>query len=396
MTEERENRCVQSSFGGNCGTLSSTEGGAFGKGECVVEHGLLTEDLKSACITQRIARLEKMTSEIGSLVEGIRTNMVYRALRKARHTASRALSIPKGLLRRGKDYIYRIKRCCDVFLDGSSKKLKYGFARMTRRYYFEDYVRVYPEGIAFDEHGRKFLVDETGKKNFLNHLKFYRFAAQFVESKRVADVGCGSGYGCELLKSGGAVTVYGSDISKAAIKFAKEQYGASIDFVVQGITDMKAYEDSFVDVAVCSEVLEHVKEYGAEHQAIQELKRITRGDGLMIMGTPNAEMLGDHGFSFEEMVALLRPHFAHFCIFENAFIPSGEARKSWDRRLEEGKVGVIISENINVSESVWTEATEPEIKQGLPTGKYLFCGQGIDTTLLHNTHSWVIVAKNAK
>jgi len=30
----------------------------------------------------------------------------------------------------------------------------------------------------------------------LNHLKFYRFAAQFVRGKRVGDIGCGSGYGC--------------------------------------------------------------------------------------------------------------------------------------------------------------------------------------------------------
>jgi SAM-dependent methyltransferase len=194
----------------------------------------------------------------------------------------------------------------------------------------------------------------------------------------------------------GAAAVFGSDISKPAIQFARDRYGSYADFVVQGITHMKAYQDSVVDVTICSEVLEHVKEYGAEEKAVGEVKRITRHGGLIILGTPNSEMLGDHGFSFEEIERLLGANFSQFCIFENAFVPSGKARDLWNGRVREGKLGVIISQNIDLSESVWTDPGAPEVKKGLWAGRYYFCGYEIDTTLLHNTHSWVIIAINEK
>jgi 2-polyprenyl-3-methyl-5-hydroxy-6-metoxy-1,4-benzoquinol methylase len=77
--------------------------------------------------------------------------------------------------------------------------VKHVFAHATRRYYFEDDMRVHPE---------------YKDNNYLNHCKFYGFVAQFVKNRRVADVGCGYGYGCEILKDGGASFVSGSDISK--------------------------------------------------------------------------------------------------------------------------------------------------------------------------------------
>jgi 2-polyprenyl-3-methyl-5-hydroxy-6-metoxy-1,4-benzoquinol methylase len=359
--------------------------------------GLRTQDLDSMCISERVQRLETSASEIGSLMEAIRSTFAFRMIRRLAILKSQAVWTLGSAAKRGKGLI--LKRSVfsyQYFARAISDKMKHIIAVVTRRYYIEDYVRVYPGGIAFDKHGRKCSVDGIGEKNFLNHLKFYNFAAQFVRDKCVADVGCGSGYGCELLKRSGAATVFGSDISRPAIEFAKDRYRGYADFVVQGITHMKEYRDSTVDVAICSEVLEHVKEYGAEKKAILELKRITRNGGLLIIGTPNSEMLEDHGFSFEELARLLDGDFSHFCIFENALVPSGKARDSWNRRLREGSVGIIVNQNINLSESVWTEPVEPEIKKGLPAGRYYFSGYEVDTSLLHNTHSWVILAVNEK
>jgi len=268
--------------------------------------------------------------------------------------------------------------------------------RVTKRYYFEDYVRVYPNRIVFDRFGRRKGTRKEDINNFLNHCKFYKFAAQFVKDKRVVDIGCGSGYGCQIMKKGGAALVCGSDASRSCIKFAKSKYGDWADFTVQGATDMRKYPDSFFDIAVSSEVLEHLKEYGMEEKAISEIKRITQNGGLLIIGTPNSEMLSKHGFSFDEIDVLFRKSFLQYCIFENALVPFGDKRILWERRLSEDRTGVIISERINLSETVLPRNGTPEIKKGAPAGEFKFASYDVDTTLLHNTHSWIVLAINNK
>lgn len=267
--------------------------------------------------------------------------------------------------------------------------------RIKGNYYFEDYIRVYPDGICFYPLGRRRRARRNDINNYLNHCKFYKFASQFVRNKKVADVGCGSGYGCAILKQSGASLVSGTDISKQAINFAKKRYNEFADFTIQGITDLKQYPSSSFDIVVSSEVLEHIKEYRMEQKAIQELRRITKKNGLIIIGTPNSEMLEDHGFSFDEINSLLSKNFQQYCIFENALVPFRNKDKVlWERRVCEGRTGIIISENINLAETVLQGNCEPESKTGIKAGVFPFANYHIDTTLLHNTHSWVILAIN--
>ncbi|MGA1791326.1 MAG: class I SAM-dependent methyltransferase [bacterium] len=277
-----------------------------------------------------------------------------------------------------------------------SNSIKHLIAKLTRRYYFEDYVRVYPDGIRFNKHGRKFQAGKIDINNFLNHSKFYRFASQFVSDKCVADIGCGSGYGCEMLSKEGALKVCGSDISKKAIAFARSRYSRFAEFVIKGMTNLDCYSDDTFDLAISSEVLEHIKEYGMEKMAIEELKRITKQGGLLIIGTPNSEMLGDHGFSFDEINGLFNEYFSEFCIFENALVPFGDKKHLWEKRLSEGNVGIIISEIIDLSETCLPDDFQPELKKGIEAGRFELSKFTIDTTLLHNTHSWIIMAVNNK
>ena len=131
-----------------------------------------------------------------------------------------------------------------------------------------------------------------------------------------------------------------------------------------------------------------------EYRAIGELKRITKNKGLIIIGTPNSELLNNHGFSYDEINGLFSKNFSHYCIFENAFVPFGENKKACTKRLKEKNTGVIISELINMEESCIPVGYIPELKHGLEVGTYNFDNYKIDTKLLHNTHSWVIVAIN--
>jgi 2-polyprenyl-3-methyl-5-hydroxy-6-metoxy-1,4-benzoquinol methylase len=271
--------------------------------------------------------------------------------------------------------------------------LTHFIGKASGRYFFEDFIRVYPDRVVYNRFGLKRKITEDDVNNYLNHLKVYQFAAQFVEGKIVADIGCGSGYGCEILARHGAKKVFGCDISTHAIQFARQSYGAVAQFSKQGITDLRDYSDSAFDVTINSEVLEHIKEYGLEGKAIKELKRVTRRGGIVMVGTPNSELLGDHGFSFDEIHALFASNFDTFTIFENALVPRGPQRQNWEERRRQGRTGVIVSELINLKETVLPENTVAELKIGLEPGSYRFSDIEINTTLLHNTHSWLVIAR---
>lgn len=272
--------------------------------------------------------------------------------------------------------------------------------RLTKRYYFEDYGRVYPDGSAFTIFRRKREYTDLDRRNFLNHQKFYKFAAQFVSDKVVCDIGCGSGYGCKLLKEGGANKVLGTDASKSAVSYAKAKFGQYADYSVQTCTALKLYEDDSFDVTVCSEVLEHIKEYSKESSALEEIRRVTKSDGIIILGTPNRELLGKHGFSFLELSGLLGRQFDSFVIFENALLPfDADSRARWEERLTSNNTGVIVSENIDLSETVLppnVEESDILLKKGIPAGIHKLENVNINTRLLHNTHSFVVVIINHK
>ena len=54
---------------------------------------------------------------------------------------------------------------------------------------------------------------------------------------------------------------------------------------------------------------------------------------------------------------------------------------------------MIVSELINLKETVLPENTVAELKIGVEPGSYRFSDIEINTTLLHNTHSWLVIAR---
>ena len=261
-----------------------------------------------------------------------------------------------------------------------------------RRFYFEDFVRVYPGGVAYNRLGRRRKTTPDDMKNFKNHFKFYAFAAQFAAGKVVVDAGCGSGYGCKVLKDAGAEAVLAFDASQPALRFASEHFGDYASFSFQTITDLD-YPDATADLVVCSEVLEHVREYEADDRALFELARILKPGGLLVAGTPNSELLGSHGFSFEELHALVAGRFETYVIIENALVPfDAKARSAWYAREAGSRIGVVLDAQIDLSETVIPHGAHPELKPAGPGRGVAVGGYEVDTSRLHNTHSFVVLA----
>ena len=182
---------------------------------------------------------------------------------------------------------------------------------------------------------------------------------QFAIRKDVIDVGCGMGYGTAHLAEV-AKSIVGIDISQSAIRWARRRY-QGVRYVRMDAQHLEFPDRSF-DLIVSTENFEHL----ADQQGhVKELARILRPDGLCFVATPNPEMSSgrDNPYhtkenSFDELMKLFLDDFQKVSILENMAEPrTNEGQAMRKRRRDEGRVG-------------------------LNTLK------GIDTTWLHNTHSF--------
>jgi SAM-dependent methyltransferase len=86
----------------------------------------------------------------------------------------------------------------------------------------------------------------------------YSWAMQLVGRRRVADLGCGTGYGTYML-SWVAKEAVGFDVCPESIKFARRRFGSSVVFHVLDLEkDIHRMPLPFADVYVLFEVLEHL------------------------------------------------------------------------------------------------------------------------------------------
>jgi SAM-dependent methyltransferase len=89
------------------------------------------------------------------------------------------------------------------------------------------------------------------------HLHRYRIAAEAARGKHVLDLGCGVGYGAQLLAEAGAAKVTATDRDPAALDYAARHYShPAIEYVLGDATTHRSGE---YDLVTCFEVLEHVR-----------------------------------------------------------------------------------------------------------------------------------------
>lgn len=219
--------------------------------------------------------------------------------------------------------------------------------------------------------------------NFENHRKVYVFFAHQVSGASVLDVGCGAGYGSELLRTeGGCSEYFGVDYDPGAVSMSERKFGAFGSFAQMDAHELK-FEDRSFDVVVSSENLEHLED---PERALSEKARVLKDDGWVMIGTPNKEMFspGEPGspnpfhkdeFQYLDLWKMMKSHWEQVCIIENFWESDFElGRKQKAVRLQSGQHGVLHKQR----------------------GHYKFCGKVFDMSLLHNTHSFMALATQAR
>lgn len=149
------------------------------------------------------------------------------------------------------------------------------------------------------------------------HDARYAWAAGLVRDREVLDAGCGLGRGTAALAAAGASRAIGVDISDDAIRNARERYGDAAEFVVADLAEL-AFEDGRFDVVVCFETIVHV---GDPERALDELRRVLRPDGVLLLSAPNAAVYpaGNpfhlHAFQADDIAEALGSRFAEVGLY---------------------------------------------------------------------------------
>jgi len=165
--------------------------------------------------------------------------------------------------------------------------------------------------------GERFIPGTAGEI-WHEHWHRYHFAAPLVAGLAVLDVACGEGYGSALLAAH-AATVTGADIEASAVDHARARYAAleNLEFR-QADCAALPFADASFDAVVSFETIEHIV---AQESFLDEVRRVLRPDGLLILSCPNkTEYTDRRGIVNEfhvrelyrpELAAMIAGRFAH-------------------------------------------------------------------------------------
>jgi len=124
--------------------------------------------------------------------------------------------------------------------------------------------------------------DPSDNVIYQRHKLAYMEAKKFMHG-RVAELGCGEGYGINMLSP------YVEEFH------AFDKYAPDLTFI-ENVQNIKfhqmsfppvAWEDSYYDVAVSFQVIEHIQD---DRKFVSEIARILKKGGLLLLTTPNKPM----------------------------------------------------------------------------------------------------------
>ncbi|MGV8131729.1 MAG: methyltransferase domain-containing protein [Candidatus Pacearchaeota archaeon] len=174
--------------------------------------------------------------------------------------------------------------------------------------------------------GERFINQNIGVRIASDHWNRYLFTQDLVKDKIVLDAACGEGFGSDFMALH-AKEVYGIDISKEAVSFAKNKYiRKNLKYKVGSVVKLD-FPDHFFDVVVSFETIEHV---GPKEQAafLKEIKRVLKKNGILIISTPDKAYYSDLNnfknkyhikeFCKEEFYDFLKSTFDNVMMYEQS------------------------------------------------------------------------------
>ena len=162
-------------------------------------------------------------------------------------------------------------------------------SRLWRRRYYDVFSHVYDRFIQL--HARR---DESGTRYFL----VANAALDHVDKPRVLDICCGTGAVIAAFADRHPRGVHiGCDFSRGMLLAARHKKTAGVVAVVQGNAACLPFVDSLFHAVSCSHALYELK--GEDRtQALREMKRVVRNDGVVLIMEHEAPTRPVAGFMF--------------------------------------------------------------------------------------------------
>ncbi len=168
------------------------------------------------------------------------------------------------------------------------------------------------KGKGLDFTGERFIPEKVSGEITAEHLHRYSAILKLVKDKVVVDAACGEGYGSYILAET-AKQVFGVDIDQAAILFAQGKYlSNNIEYLNSSIQKLP-FETNSIDVVVSFETIEHVDKK-IQRNFLDEIKRILKKDGILIISTPDKASYSDK-FNFKNEYHIKEFYFTEFRSF---------------------------------------------------------------------------------
>ncbi|WP_152395474.1 glycosyltransferase [Paenibacillus guangzhouensis] len=205
--------------------------------------------------------------------------------------------------------------------------------------------------------GERFLPNEEDATMEVEHRQRYMSIIPLVKGKVVVDAACGEGYGTDIL-SRYAEKVIGVDISDEAIIHAKSKYtNPNIQFIMSSVEKMDIPSHS-VDVFVSFETIEHI-DAEMQHLFLNEVRRILKEDGILIMSTPDKYQYSDLR-NFSNPFHVKEFYKQEYYDFLNSYFSNIEF---YYQRFE--LISLMASENSNLVQHIQLEDSTSQVNEGM-------------------------------